>query len=54
MNQPWVYICPPLLNLPTSLTPSHPSRLSQSPSLGSLSYYSKFPLALYFTHGEVK
>ena len=33
MNQPEVYLCP----LPLEL-PSHPSRLSQSPSLSSLSH----------------
>ena len=43
MNQPHVTCVPSLLSLPPPPTPSLPSRLSQSPSLGSLSIYRKSP-----------
>ena len=41
---------PSLLDLPPS-PPSHPTRPSQSTQLTSL--YSRFPLAIYLTHGSV-
>ena len=37
---------------PSSHPPPHPSRLSQSTGLSSL-LYSNFPLAIYFTYGNV-
>ena len=43
------YACS-LFTLPPSPTPSHTSRLWQSPALSSLEPYSKFPLATYFTY----
>ena len=39
-----------LLSLPS---PPHPSRLSQSTSFGIAASHSKFPLAIYFTYGNV-
>ena len=48
-----IYI-PFLLNLPHHLPLPSPSRLSQSTRLNSLCYiYSNFPLAVYFTYGNV-
>ena len=43
---------PPLLNL-LSTPPSHPSRLSQSTRVEFPVLYSNFPLANYFTYGNV-
>ena len=45
----------PLLNLPPTshLIPSHFSRLSQSTGCELPVSYSRFPLAIYFTHGNV-
>ena len=48
MNQPQVYICP----LPLK-PPIPPPRLSQSTGFGFPASYSKFPLAIYFTYGNV-
>ena len=42
---------PSLLNLPPS--PSHPSRLSQSPGFGFPVSCSKFPLAICFAYGNI-
>ena len=36
MNQPWVYMCPTILNSPPTSLPTHPSGLSQSTSFGCL------------------
>ena len=48
----YMYVCIYVsMNLPA--TPSHPSRLSQSPHLSSLEPYSKVPLAVLFTYGGV-
>ena len=44
-------IRPPSWTSLPSPSPSHPSRLSQSPCLSSHESYSKFPLASYFTYG---
>ena len=41
----WTFLPPP--------SPSHPSRLSQSTSLEVPASYNKFPLAIYFTYGDV-
>ena len=41
----WTYLPPP--------SPSHPSRLSQSTDFGIPMSYSKFPLAISFTYGNV-
>ena len=41
----WTSLPPP--------TPSHPSRLSQSPRPELPASYGKFPLAVYFTYGNV-
>ena len=41
----WTYLPPP--------SPSHPSRLSQSTGFGIPMSYSKFPLAISFTYGNV-
>ena len=43
---------PSLLTSLLSPSPSHPSRLSQSTSFGFPVSYRKFPLAMYFTHGN--
>ena len=53
MNQPQVYICPLPLE-PSSHLPCHPihSRLSQSTKSELPASYSKFSLAVYFTHGN--
>ena len=54
VNQLYIYIYIYMyvsMNLPAS--PSHPSRLSQSPHLSSLEPYSKVPLAVLFTYGGV-
>ena len=49
INQLYVYIYP----LPLE-PPSHPTRSSQSTELTELPVlYSRFPLAIYFTHGVV-
>ena len=50
MNQPQVYICPLTLEPPT---PSHSSRLSQSTGFELPASYSKFPLAIYITCGNL-
>ena len=47
-----IYMFPPSRNFLPPPSPSHPTRLSQSPGLSSLSY-SKFALAPYFTYGNV-
>ena len=48
-----IRVYPPLwISLP-SLTPSHPSGLSQSTRFELPVSYSKFPLAIYFIHGSI-
>ena len=42
-----------LLNLPLPPTPSHSSRLPQSTGFKFPVSHSKFPLAIYFTYGNV-
>ena len=44
---------PSLLNLPLPPTPSHSFRLPQSPRFKFPVSHSKFPLAIYFTYGNV-
>ena len=52
MNQSQVYIVPSLLNLPPISHLSNPSRLSEyQDELPVL--HSKFPLAIYFTYGNM-
>ena len=52
MNQLYICICIYVyMTLPA--TPSHPSRLSQSPHLSSVESHSKVPLAVLFTYGSV-
>ena len=47
-----IHVSPPTWTSLPSPTPPHPSRLSQSARLSSL-LYSNFPLASYFTYGNV-
>ena len=56
-DQTQVYICSlplePSSHLPTHPTPSHPFRWSQSTRFELPELYSKFPLTVYFTSGNV-
>ena len=53
MNQPYVYICPLSLQLLFHL-PLHPTSLACQRALFELAAScSKFPLAIYFTHGYI-
>ena len=47
------HISPPFWTSLPSPTPSHPSRLIQSPCFEFSEPYSKIPLAIYFTYGNV-
>ena len=47
MNQPWVYICPLPLELPSHPHPISPSRLSENTGFALPTSYIKFPLAIY-------
>ena len=52
-SAPGIHVsCPSWASLPPPI-PSHPSRLSQSTGFELPASYSKFPLALYFAHGNV-
>ena len=52
MNQPWVHMCPLILNpLPPPSSP-HPSGLSQSTSFECPSSCIKLSLVIYFTYGN--
>ena len=58
MNQPQAYTCPLPHKAPSQSSlplpsPSNPSRLSQSTGFGFQGSYSKVPLAIYFTCGNV-
>ena len=53
MSHMYTYV-PSLLNLPPNSSLSHPSRLSQNTSFGFPASYSKLPLAIYFTYGNMK
>ena len=48
-----IHMSPPSWISLLSLSPSYPSRLSQSTGFGFAVSYSKFPLAIYFTYGHV-
>ena len=48
-----MHISPPSWSPLPPPTPSHPSRLSQSPGFGFPDLYSKLPLAICFTYGKV-
>ena len=49
MNQPQVYLCPLLLNLPPTDFPIPPLQVVREPRFEFLESYSKFSLAIYFT-----
>ena len=53
LNQPWVHICPPILNPHPSLSPHHPSGLSQSTGFECPASYIKLTLVIYFTYGNM-
>ena len=53
MNQPWVYMCPTILNPPPPPSPSHSSGLSQSTSFGFPASCIEFALVIYFTCGNI-
>ena len=53
MNWPQGYICPPILNSPSSSLPTPSSGLSQSTSFGCPASYIILVLAIYFTYGNV-
>ena len=48
-----IHISPLFWTSLLSPIPFHPSRLSQSTRFGFLASYSKFPLAIYFTYGNI-
>ena len=48
-----IHMFPPSRTSIPPPTPSHPSRLSQSTSFEFPASYSKFPLVVYFTYGNV-
>ena len=54
MNQPQIYVCPLPPEPPSSL-PAHPTplRCHRALDLSSLHQYREFPLAVYFTYGNV-
>ena len=45
-----MHVSPPSSNFPPH---RHPSRLSYSTNFGFPALYSKFPLAIYFTYGNI-
>ena len=49
MNQPQVYLCPLLLNLPPTDFPIPPPQVVREPRFEFLVSYSKSSLAIYFT-----
>ena len=51
MNQPWVYMCPPIPNHPPSLP--HPSGLSQCTTFECPASWTEFALLIYFTYGNI-
>ena len=53
MNQPWVYVCPHILNPPPTSLPLCPFRLSKSTSFGCPASWIKLALVIYFTYGDV-
>ena len=54
MNQPQVYIyVPSLLNHPPISLPIPPLQVDTEPLFEFPETYSKFPLAIYFTHGNI-
>ena len=53
MNQPWVYMCPPILNRPPPPFQPHPSRLSQNTSFECPASCIELALVIYFTYGNV-
>ena len=54
MNQPWVYMCPPILNTPLPPpSPYHPSGLSQSTHFGYPASCIELTLVIYFTYGNI-
>ena len=48
-----IRMSPPSRTSLTPSTPSHPSRLSESTGLSSMCHTANFPLAIYFTYGNV-
>ena len=54
MNQPWLYMCPPILNPPCPPpSPPHPSGLSQNTSFGCPASCIEFTLVIYFIYGNI-
>ena len=52
MKQPWVYMCPTILNLLPPPSPPHPSGLSQSTSFECYASCIELALVIYFTYGN--
>ena len=53
MNQPQVYRYPSFWNLPSMSLPIPPFQVDTEPLFEFPELYSKFPLALYFTYGNI-
>ena len=52
MKQPWVYMCPTILNLLPPPSPPHPCGLSQSTSFECPASCIELALVIYFTYGN--
>ena len=50
MNQPWIYMCLPILNPLPPLSLPHSSGLSQSTGFECPASYNKLALVIYFTY----
>ena len=53
MNQPWVHMCPLILNVLPPPSPPHPSGLSQNTGLERLASCIELTLVIYFTYGNI-
>ena len=53
MNQPWVHMCPTILNVLPPPSPPHPSGLSPSTSLECPASCIELALVIYFTYGNI-
>ena len=53
MNQPWVYMCPHMLNPLSPPSPPHPSGLSQNTSFEYPASCIELALVIYFIYGNI-